>query len=152
MKKLTNFIKKNWSVITYLIFGALTTVINFVVFGALYTWHNAMGLAHPIMGYQAANFVTWLLSVLFAYITNKLWVFDSHQTSKKGVVKELESFFFWRIISYFMDVVILWLGIGILHGNGNIVKLIDQVVVVIANYAFSKIFIFKDQDNKKSTK
>ncbi|MBA1433742.1 GtrA family protein [Bombilactobacillus bombi] len=136
MEKLITLIKKYWALISYLIFGGLTTLINLIVFYELYTWNH-------IMGYQMATFVAWLLSVLFAYITNKQFVFNSHQSSKKAVLKELEAFFFFRILSLLIDFVVLQIGIGMLHANSLIVKLIDNIIVVIANYVFSKVFIFK---------
>ncbi|RHW48537.1 GtrA family protein [Bombilactobacillus bombi] len=133
-----NLIKKYWDVISYLIFGGLTTLINLLVFYELYTWHH-------ILGYQAANVIAWLLSVIFAYLTNKQFVFNSHQSSKKAVLKELESFFFFRFLSLIIDMGILKVGIGIMQANSLIVKLLDNIIVVIANYVFSKVFIFKEK-------
>ncbi|MCO6543689.1 MAG: GtrA family protein [Lactobacillus sp.] len=133
-----NLIKKYWDVISYLIFGGLTTLINLLVFYELYTWHH-------ILGYQAANVIAWLLSVIFAYLTNKQFVFNSHQSSKKAVLKELESFFFFRFLSLIIDMGILKVGIGIMQANSLIVKLLDNIIVVVANYVFSKVFIFKDK-------
>ncbi|MCO6541909.1 MAG: GtrA family protein [Lactobacillus sp.] len=133
-----NLIKKYWDVISYLIFGGLTTLINLLVFYELYTWHH-------ILGYQAANVIAWLLSVIFAYLTNKQFVFNSHQSSKKAVLKELESFFFFRFLSLIIDMGILKIGIGIMQANSLIVKLLDNIIVVIANYVFSKVFIFKEK-------
>ncbi|AXX65308.1 GtrA family protein [Bombilactobacillus bombi] len=133
-----NLIKKYWDVISYLIFGGLTTLINLLVFYELYTWHH-------ILGYQVANVIAWLLSVIFAYLTNKQFVFNSHQSSKKAVLKELESFFFFRFLSLIIDMGILKVGIGIMQANSLIVKLLDNIIVVIANYVFSKVFIFKEK-------
>ncbi|WP_407647492.1 GtrA family protein [Bombilactobacillus apium] len=132
------FVQQTWTVWSYLIFGGLTTLINLLVFYSFYTWNHWMG-------YQVATFWAWFLSVIFAYVTNKIFVFDSHQTSQAGVWRELGSFFFFRILSYFLDVIIVTIGIGWLHGNSLIVKLIDNVVVVITNYIFSKVFIFKQK-------
>lgn len=133
-----NLIKKYWDVISYLIFGGLTTLINLLVFYELYTWHH-------ILGYQVANVIAWLLSVIFAYLTNKQFVFNSHQSSKKAVLKELESFFFFRFLSLIIDMGILKVGIGIMQANSLIAKLLDNIIVVIANYVFSKVFIFKEK-------
>ena len=90
MKELRILIQKYWPFISYLIFGGLTTLINLIIFYELYTWHH-------LIGYQWATFIAWLFSVLFAYVTNKEFVFNSHQKSKTAVLRELESFFFFRM-------------------------------------------------------
>lgn len=130
--------KKYQNIIAYLFFGGLTTLINMVVF---YIFDTQLG-----WNYQLANFIAWLLSVLFAFFTNKVWVFGSSYTTIKAFFKELWSFFFFRGLSYFMDAGIMFIGISLLHANSNLTKLIDQVVIVLLNYIFSKFFIF----NKKS--
>lgn len=137
MQRLKQMIVTYWSVISYLIFGGLTTLINLVVFNCLYTWWH-------FCGYQIANVTAWLLSVIFAYITNKLYVFDSHQASPQAARKEIVSFFFFRILSLLLDLAIMAVGISVLHQNAFWVKIIDNVLVVIANYFFSKIFIFTE--------
>lgn len=133
MKSLMNLYHRYEAVISYLFFGGLTTVINTVVFFALY--HH--------MNYQVANAIAWFLSVLFAFITNKLWVFHSKSFELKTFVWETFSFFGFRLASLAIDALILWIGITLLSGNALLVKIIDQVVVVLLNYFFSKWFIFK---------
>ena len=130
--------KKYQSVIAYLFFGGLTTLINFVVFFIF-----APGLH---WNYQVANFIAWFLSVLFAFFTNKVWVFGSKYTTVKAFFIEMWSFFFYRILSYFIDAGIMFVGISLLHANSSLTKLIDQVVIVVLNYFFSKFFIFKKRD------
>ncbi|UQS84354.1 GtrA family protein [Bombilactobacillus thymidiniphilus] len=132
-------IKQYWEVISYLIFGGLTTVINLGVFTFLYTWGHYCGV-------QVANLIAWVLSVLFAYITNKLYVFDSRQSSKQDALRELGSFFFFRVASYLLDVAILAIGISWLHMNSFLVKVLDNVLVVVVNYIFSKLIIFRQRD------
>lgn len=125
------------SVIAYLVFGGLTTVINFIVF-----WIFNDFVQWP---YWLANTMAWFLSVLFAYITNKLWVFDSKTPTVRTVLAEATSFFGFRLLSYFVDQAIMIVGISVLHGNNLIVKLIDQIIIVVLNWFFSKLFIFKDR-------
>ncbi|UQS82109.1 GtrA family protein [Bombilactobacillus folatiphilus] len=137
MNKIWLLIKKYEKVWSYLFFGGLTTLINLVVFNVLYTWQH-------LLGYQLANVLAWFLSVLFAYITNKRYVFDSHQNSQQAMRTELFSFFFFRVLSLVLDLLIMQIGVGILQQNAFWVKLVDNVLVVIANYFFSKIFIFKE--------
>lgn len=126
--------KKYQNIIAYLFFGGLTTLINMIVF---YIFDTQLG-----WNYQLANFIAWLLSVLFAFFTNKVWVFGSSYTTIKAFFKELWSFFFFRGLSYFMDAGIMFIGISLLHANSNLTKLIDQFVIVLLNYIFSKFFIF----------
>ncbi len=132
-------IKQLWqqyaSVISYLVFGVLTTVVNIGVFDVLDTY------AH--WNYQVATVLAWFISVLFAYITNKLWVFDSKTTTSQALMTELGSFFFFRILSLFMDMAMMWLGISVLHASPLLTKVVDNVVIVVVNYLFSRVFIFK---------
>ncbi|ANZ60835.1 teichoic acid glycosylation protein [Secundilactobacillus paracollinoides] len=134
-------IKQLWhqyaSVISYLVFGVLTTLVNIGVFDILDT--------HAHWNYQVATVIAWFVSVLFAYITNKLWVFDSKTTTSQAFLTELGSFFFFRIVSLFMDMGMMWLGISVLHASPLLTKVIDNVVIVVVNYLFSKVFIFRKQ-------
>ncbi len=95
------------------------------------------------MNYQVANIIAWFLSVLFAYVTNKIWVFSSKTHGFTALIEEMSSFFFFRILSLIMDVFMMWLGISVLHANPVLTKIVDNVVVVVANYFFSKWYIFK---------
>ena len=132
-------IKQLWqryqSVLSYLIFGGLTTLINIIVFG----------IFNQFWPYWIANTIAWLISVLFAYITNKIWVFDSQTPTFRAVLIEMTSFFGFRLLSYFIDQGIMIVGISVLHGNDLIVKLIDQIIVVLLNWFSSKLFIVKDR-------
>lgn len=131
MKKL----KLTKELVLYVVFGALTTVVSFVSY---YACNTVLGIH-----YLASNIVSWILAVLFAYITNKLFVFESKGLSRKELLREFFAFIAARLVSLGMEELGLWLMIGVLHWNENIAKLIMQVVVVIANYVFSKLFIFK---------
>ncbi len=132
--------KKLWNkynhVLAYLFFGVLTTLINIAVF---YIFGTLLGL-----NYQAANVIAWLLSVLFAFITNKVWVFGSKYTTAQAFFSEMALFFFYRGLSLVLDVLIMYLGVSVLKVDQNLTKLIDQVVVVVINYFFSKFLIFKN--------
>ncbi|GAX08758.1 MAG TPA: GtrA family protein [Lactobacillus sp.] len=133
MHTLWQLFKKYESVISYLFFGGLTTLINIGVFD----WLN-----HS-MNYQIANVLAWLASVIFAFITNKLWVFNSKSMAWKTFLWETATFFFFRLLSLAVDQLIMYVGISLLSGNPLIVKIIDNVIVVILNYFFSKWIIFK---------
>ncbi|ANK59160.1 GtrA family protein [Loigolactobacillus backii] len=134
-QQLLNLFQQYKNVLAYLIFGGLTTLINIGVFGVLNTKTS--------LNYQIANVIAWFLSVLFAYVTNKLWVFASKTHGLKQLLQEMGSFFFFRVLSLLMDMAIMWVGISLLHANPLLTKIVDNVIVVIANYFFSKWYIFK---------
>lgn len=138
-KKLTlrELYQKYREVIMYFIFGVLTTVVSLAIYyGLVYT------IIDPQNGFllQVANFVSWFGALIFAYVTNRKFVFQSHETNK---VKEALSFAGARLVTLFMDMAIMFIGVTLLHGNDKIIKLISQVVVIVANYIFSKIFVFR---------
>lgn len=146
IKRLFN---KYRELISYIFFGVLTTVVSLVSFR----------IFDVILGeklYLLTNIISWVFAVIFAYITNKLWVFESKSWKASVVIKELIGFFGARILSLVIEEVGLWLMVDLLsmgeisinifrfNINGNfIAKLIMQVVVVILNYIFSKLVIFK---------
>lgn len=129
-------IVKNKEVILYLIFGVLTTLVNFIVY---FTFKSVLGTEMLI-----ANSFSWLFSVLFAYVTNRIWVFQSKAHGGKEITFELIKFVFYRGLSFILDMLSMLLLIEILHFNDFYAKLITQVIIVIANFLFSKWLIFKN--------
>ncbi len=137
-------IKQLWEkykhIIAYLFWGVVTTVINLAVFQVL-----SSGIH---WNYQLANVIAWFVSVLVAYFTNKVWVFGSHYTTVSDFLVEMLRFFVYRALTLVIDIVITFIGISVLGFKDPmgkfIVKVIDNVIVVIANYVFSKWLIFKD--------
>lgn len=127
--------KKLWEIFIYLFFGGLATVVNIVTFAAAY---QLLHLSWPI-----SNTISWICSVLFAFVTNKLWVFQSKTETFGALVWEFSKFLFARIISFGMDMACMYLFIDILNTGNLVAKIITQIVVVVANYVFSKVFIFK---------
>lgn len=140
MTKLVALFNRYRSIIAYLFWGVVTTVVNIVVFQVL---SSGVG-----MYYQWANVIAWFLSVLVAYFTNKVWVFGSHYSTVKAFLKEFFWFYFYRGLTLIMDVIIMYVGISLLKFDSPlqqlIVKIIDNIIVVIANYIFSKWLIFHD--------
>lgn len=124
----------NRETISYLIFGVLTTIVNYVVFELCSFIH---------IHYLIATLIAWVLAVMFAYITNKLFVFESKSWKKEVILKELPSFVTCRVISGLFDLGFMALAVEIFTINKSIAKLVSNVFVVIANYIFSKLFIFK---------
>lgn len=131
-------IKKYKEIIMYLVFGVLTTLVNIVSFYIMDKCN---------INLYVNNTIAWILSVLFAYITNKLFVFESKSLEPKVVIKEGLSFFGFRLISYFMDMFCIFIMVDIFSINKMISKIVGNVIVIIANYIFSKLFIFKKGDN-----
>ncbi|MFC0277294.1 GtrA family protein [Enterococcus devriesei] len=127
--------KRLWEVFIYLFFGGLTTVVNIVVFALSY---QVFQLDWPI-----SNTISWVFSVLFAFVTNKVWVFQSKTESLGALAWEFGKFIVARVVSFGMDMACMYLFIDMLHTGNLVAKLITQVVVVVANYIFSKVFIFK---------
>ena len=130
--KLFDLYKKYKEIINYLIFGGLTTLISIVTY-ALFA-----KVFH--IDYLISNVLSWILAVLFAYITNKIFVFESK--SKKNI-KEITSFFFFRIVSLIMEMIILYVFVDMLHIDDLVTKIVAQVIVIVSNYIFSKVFVFK---------
>ena len=146
MKKLFN---KNKEIIQYLIFGILTTVVSWGSY-ALFT--KVLGISTA--GINIPNVLSWILSVTFAYITNKLWVFESKSWALKICLPELTKFLAARLASGVLEIV----GVPLLSFMGlnqsvfgvpdMWAKITTSVLVVIANYFFSKFIIFKKSMNK----
>ncbi len=130
----TSWYNKIKEVIWYGFFGVLTTLVNIISFYFL----DKTG-----MNVYLNNFIAWFLSVLFAFITNKLYVFNSKSLDKKVVIKEICSFFFFRILSLGIDMAGMYICISLLNIGKMISKIIMNIIVIVANYIFSKIFIFK---------
>lgn len=127
--------KKFRELFLYLIFGALTTVINILVYFLL-----ARLLT---INYQVSTVIAWLLSVLFAYGTNKLFVFESKNQSRREDFREIISFFAFRILSLGIDMGSMYVMVQLFRIDDLIAKIVANIIVVIANYVFSKLFIFK---------
>ena len=133
--KIRSLLEKYWDIITYLIFGVLTTVVNYMVYLPVY---NLLGLSASV-----SNMIAWVVAVAFAYLTNKPFVFKSHDWSRQTVIPELTKFVSCRIASGAMETVILLVAVDLMGWNGNLWKLVTQVLVVILNYVFSKLIVFK---------
>ena len=141
MNKIIDLYKKYEEIINYLIMGGLTTVVNLIVkYALLFTILDATNS----LQLQIAVIISWIIACLFAYITNRMIVFKS---KSKKILKELISFFGARILTLGMEMLIMFIFVTALGLNSNlwvvIWSLVAQVVVIVANYIFSKLFIFK---------
>nr|WP_207738194.1 MULTISPECIES: GtrA family protein [Anaeromassilibacillus] len=119
----------------YILFGILTTAVNILSFGLL----------RDVLQWQllTANTLAWVLSVAFAFLTNKVFVFRSKSFAAKLVLRELVSFVGARLFSLAVDTAGMWLLVDVLTWNDWLAKVLMNVIVIVLNYVFSKLFIFK---------
>lgn len=121
-------------IIAYGFFGVLTTVINIITFAVLEYFN---------VDYKISVVIAWLLSVIFAYITNKKFVFKTKTENKKDYFKEFYSFIIVRVLSLGFDLGFMIIMIDFMNINNIVAKIISNVIVVIVNYIASELFIFK---------
>ena len=132
-----NYLKKYSDIIMYLVFGGLTTVISLGTYYLL-----VLTLLNPSDAFQLqfANILSWIVGVSFAYITNRKYVFKSNNDKK---IKESMKFLSARIITLLLDMLIMFVFVTIFHFDNKIIKIISQIIIIISNYLFSKLFVFK---------
>lgn len=150
MKKL---LLKYKEVILYIIFGVLTTLVNYIVYFGCKAVH---------IPYQPATVVAWIAAVTFAYVTNRIWVFESKNRGAKAVFKEIVLFVGARLFSLVLELIIMYIGMDLLLAGEHtidllgktlplgefITKTIAQIVIIISNYIFSKLIIFRKKREK----
>lgn len=135
VSKIKELINKYMDIILYGVFGVLTTVVNIVSYWIM---------AHPLgMGTMMSTVIAWVLAVLFAYFTNRKWVFRSKATGIQAIMKEIGSFFACRIVTGAVDWAFMFLFVEVLVFNDVIVKVLANILVIILNYVGSKLIIFK---------
>ena len=144
IERIKELYTKYKEIINYLIFGALTTLVNLITkYILLFT------ILDPTNGFQLqiAIIISWIVAVIFAYFTNRKFVFESKNQNK---LKEFISFVVARIATLLLEMFIMWFFITLLKLNSDlyvvIFTLVAQVAVVIGNYIFSKLFVFKKTD------
>lgn len=135
MQKIRALIEKHYDIISYLFFGVLTTVVNYIVYLPCY---NLLHLSAAV-----SNVIAWIFAVAFAYLTNKPFVFKSHDWSAKTVIPELTKFVGCRIGSGLLETGFIFVTVDMLLWNGNVMKLVTSVLVVILNYIGSKLLVFR---------
>ena len=135
VKRVRALIVKYWDVISYLFFGGLTTVVSFVVSNGMFYLFGWDG--------WSSELISWVVAVAFAYLTNKPFVFKSHDWSMQTVIPELAKFIGCRVGSGLLETVIIFVTVDLLTWDGNIMKLITSVLVVILNYIGSKLLVFR---------
>lgn len=134
MNRLAEFYNKYKEQLNYLIFGALTTLINIIVY---YVSRQLLSINNVV-----SNILAWLLSVLFAYVTNKLWVFDKREYNLNKLMYEVSSFFGCRLATGVIDIGIMYITVDVLLLPSLLMKILSNILVIILNYIASKIIIF----------
>lgn len=130
-------IKRNREIISYLIIGVLTTIVSLISYYLLTI--TILSPNNPLE-LTIANIISWIISVLFAYITNRKYVF---QSKDKNILKEASKFTLSRVTTLIIDILLMFIFVSILHFNDKIIKLLVQVIIIILNYIFSKLLVFK---------
>lgn len=131
-------IQKYRSVISYLFFGVLTTLVNLAVYYLCYhLWE---------LGNDLSVVIAWVLAVLFAFFTNKPFVFESHDWSPKVLLPEAGSFFGCRLGSGVLELVLMHVTVEMLGWPGMLMKLLVNIIVVILNYVASKVLVFRKKN------
>ena len=165
------FIKKYYTkyeeIIKYLFWGVMTTVVNFATFyllimcfgsvdGSCNALFNDFGKLGDIIAKIEKSFVgnvcnitAVIVSILFAYVTNRHFVFKDKANGRKAVIKEMSSFFACRVFTMVVDSLIYWCGCTVLKVMAFAVKMFSQVVITILNYVFSKLIVFKKKKEEK---
>ncbi|MCR5624358.1 MAG: GtrA family protein [Lachnospiraceae bacterium] len=142
MDKIKELYTKYREIIVYLIVGVLTTIVNWVVY--FICVRTFLDPKNPIQ-LQIAVLIAWVAGVLFAYVTNRKYVFQSRNPE---ILKEFTSFVLSRVATYLMEVFLMWLLVTIMGMNDLIAKIIANVVVIVGNYIFSKLLVFRNKDKK----
>lgn len=134
LSKIIEFIKNNKMMISYLFFGVCTTLVNIVA----YYLCTLVGLNTAV-----STVIAWFLAVVFAYLTNRKFVFESENKSFDSVLRETVSFFACRAITGLIDLAIMVVFVDLLFFNDMIMKIISNIIVIVLNYLASKLWIFK---------
>ncbi len=135
LKKIADLYRSHKEGMRYLIFGALTTFVNIISYSILYyIFHISNGVS---------NVIAWIIGATFAYVTNKIYVFESKTSTKKDLFKEIIYFYSCRLLTLAVDQGIMIFTVDKLGWNALLMKILSNIIVIILNFIFSKILIFK---------
>lgn len=139
MNKIKNLYLKYQEIINYLIIGVLTTIFSLTIY-----YLSVFTFLNPNNGIQLqfANILSWIAGVIFAYFTNRKYVFESKNPNK---LNEASKFVYSRITTLFADMLIMYIGVTLFHFNDKFIKIISQIIVIFGNYILSKLFVFKEK-------
>ena len=141
MGKIRTIFKKYQEQISYLFFGGCTTLVSIVSYYIC---------AHPLgLNINLSTALSNIIAIIFAYITNRLWVFKDKATTKAGIIREILSFLAARAATFVLDMLIMFVFADKLQLPDMPVKVISTIIVIILNYVASKLFVFKKEQSKK---
>lgn len=139
MEKLRALFRKYRELIAYVIVGGLTTVVSMALYyGSTWTFLDGS----DALQVQIANVISWIGAVAFAYVTNRVFVFQSHSTA---VFREIVSFVSSRVLTLLLDMGCMWLMVTAIGVDHRIAKLVSMVLVTVGNYVISKLLVFKKE-------
>lgn len=141
IRKVKKLYKKYKEIINYLIIGVLTTLVSLVSF---YLVRIFIFKSNTQIDIQIANIISWFFAVFFAFVTNKKFVFESCAKGREKV-KEMIKFYLSRVTTLIIDMGTMWFLTSPLDINDKVAKIIVQFIIVVLNYIFSKIFVFKKE-------
>ena len=135
MELLKKMLIKYRSLIAYGVFGVLTTLVNIVTYHLSY---YRFGLNNTF-----SNIIAWVLAVAFAYFTNKIWVFESKSWKWSVLKREVPAFVSCRLATGILDIVIMYICVDLMQWHAMLMKILSNILVIVLNYVFSKLVIFK---------
>ncbi|MEG1805527.1 MAG: GtrA family protein [Clostridia bacterium] len=141
---MVDFIKRMFikykEIITYAFFGVLTTAVNYGVYVLL---TRVFQISETTV---LPNGIAFVVSVIFAYFTNRKWVFNSQVSGVAGVAKEFATFFAARILAGLLDLGFVYVAVDLLKGNDLIWKLVSNIIIIIVNFVISKLLVFRKKN------
>nr|WP_276939101.1 GtrA family protein [Helcococcus sueciensis] len=140
IEKIKDLYSKHMQMINYIFFGGLTTLVNFVTYFVALKVFNIPNVP--------SNLIAWLVSVLFAFVVNKLYVFRSKSLEMKVILFELFTFVSVRLLTGALETIIMYVGVDIMHYNELVLKIIANVIVLLTNYFGSILIIFRRKDEE----
>lgn len=145
LKKLADWYKQHQEGMRYLIFGVLTTIVNIIT--AAVTYYFIFANFSEEWKVNLSTMIAIIVAWIFAYVTNKLYVFDTRTSHWKELLKEIVSFISCRIVTAIIEIALMNVFVTILMFHYMVMKIVVSVIVIILNYIFSKLFIFKKGNN-----
>lgn len=139
MKFILKMLRKYKSLISYGFWGVCTTIVNIAVYSLCYDFLSIANVPSTV--------IAWFFSVVIAYITNKLFVFDSKSFRLDVLIKEVISFFSCRLLTGIMDVIIMYVAVDICSLNSMLWKIISNILVIILNYIAGRLIVFKKRND-----
>ena len=141
-KRLQAILQKYREQLLYLIFGVLTTAVDFGISFLLYRfWVDSANVASVSL--HVADVIAWTAAVLFAYVTNRIWVFESQTRGALPIAKELLGFGGGRVFTLLLQEAIMLIAVTWLGGNKYLFRILAAILVVVLNYVISKLLVFK---------